>query len=107
VALSLAALIALPFGALIAIARFPGRGVLILLLNGMMGLPPVVAGLIAYPLLSRSGPLGHLGLLFTPRAMPIAQALLIMPIIAALARRVIEDLWQLVLLAAAEHADAD
>src|SRR5215470_12964147 len=94
VATALAALIALPFGALIAITRFPGRDVLIVLLNGMMGLPPVVVGLVVYLLLSRSGPLGYLGLLFTPRAMIMAQAVLIAPIIAALARQVIEDLWE-------------
>jgi tungstate transport system permease protein len=94
VATALAALIALPFGALISITRFPGRDVLIVLLNGMMGLPPVVVGLAVYLLLSRAGPLGYLGLLFTPRAMVIAQAVLIVPIIAALARQVIEDLWE-------------
>jgi tungstate transport system permease protein len=94
VATALAALLALPFGALIAITRFPGRNVLIVLLNGMMGLPPVVVGLVVYLLLSRSGPLGYLGILFTPQAMIIAQAVLITPIIAALARQVIEDLWE-------------
>ncbi len=89
-----AALIGLPFGALIGLTRFPGRGAVTVFLNSMMGLPPVVAGLLIYLLLSRSGPLGWLGLLFTPQAMIIAQAFLITPIIAALTRQVIEDLWE-------------
>ena len=88
-----AALFALPLGAWIALARFPGRQVCIAVLNGMMGLPPVVIGLLIYLLLSRAGPLGSLGVLFTPPAMMLAQALLIFPIIAALARQVIEDAW--------------
>ena len=66
---------------------------MIVILNGCMGLPPVVVGLVVYLLLSRSGPLGHFGILFTPQAMIIAQALLITPIIAALTRQLIEDLW--------------
>lgn len=90
----LAAAVGLPFGALVALTRFPGRGALIVLLNAMMGLPPVVVGLVVYLLLSRSGPLGSLGLLFTPQAMILAQALLIAPIIAALTRQAVEDLWQ-------------
>jgi tungstate transport system permease protein len=88
-----AALIGLPFGALIALARFPGRELTIVVLNALMGLPPVVVGLAVYLLLSRSGPLGSWGLLFTPQAMIIAQTILIVPIIAALARQTIEDLW--------------
>src|SRR5262245_27443823 len=88
-----AALIGLPFGAVIALARFPGRALAIVVLNALMGLPPVVVGLAVYLLLSRSGPLGSWGLLFTPQAMVIAQTILITPIIAALARQTIEDLW--------------
>ena len=76
-----------------ALTRFPGRNVLIVILNGSMGLPPVVVGLVVFLLLSRSGPLGPFGILFTPQAMIIAQAVLIAPIIAALTRQVIEDLW--------------
>jgi tungstate transport system permease protein len=86
-------LIALPLGATVALTRFPGRNALIVVLNGAMGLPPVVVGLLVYLALSRSGPLGPFGLLFTPRAMIIAQAVLITPIIAALTRQVVEDLW--------------
>ena len=90
----IAACIGLPLGALLAVARFPGRQSLLVLLNALMGLPPVVAGLLIYILLSRSGPLGELGLLFTPTAMVIAQALLITPILAALARQVLAGLWE-------------
>ena len=79
--------------ALTAIGRFPGRRTAIVVLNGFMGLPPVVVGLVVYLLLSRSGPLGSYGLLFTPTAMVIAQTLLIAPIVAALTRQVIEDAW--------------
>jgi tungstate transport system permease protein len=93
-ALLVAALIGLPLGALLAIARFPGRGAILAVLNALMGLPPVVAGLLIYLLLSRSGPLGHLGLLFTPGAMIVAQAVLITPILAALSRQVLEGLWE-------------
>src|SRR5262245_33073512 len=89
----LAALIGLPFGAWLALVRFPGRDVVTVVLNALMGLPPVVVGLTVYLLLSRSGPLGSWGLLFTPQAMVIAQTILILPIIAALARQTIEDLW--------------
>jgi tungstate transport system permease protein len=85
--------VGLPLGALVALTRFPGRNALIVFLNGCMGLPPVVVGLLVYLLLSRSGPLGPFGLLFTPRAMIIAQAALITPIVAALTRQLIEDLW--------------
>jgi len=88
-----AALVGMPLGALVALTRFPGRSALIVVLNGLMGLPPVVVGLLVFLLLSRSGPLGFLGLLFTPRAMILAQAILIAPIIAALTRQTIEDLW--------------
>ena len=88
-----AALIGMPLGATVALTRFPGRATVVVVLNGLMGLPPVVVGLLVFLTLSRSGPLGALGLLFTPSAMVIAQALLIMPIIAALSRQVIEDLW--------------
>ncbi len=78
---------------MIALTRFPGREASIVVLNALMGLPPVVVGLLVYLLLSRSGPLGSWGLLFTPRAMVIAQTILVAPIIAALARQTIEDLW--------------
>jgi tungstate transport system permease protein len=88
-----ACVIGLPLGALVALTRFPGRSGLTVLLNGAMGLPPVVVGLVVFLLLSRSGPLGPLGLLFTPQAMIIAQAVLIAPIIGALTRQLIEDLW--------------
>jgi tungstate transport system permease protein len=93
VAVALAALIGMPLGALLALTRFPGRSVLIVLLNALMGLPPVVAGLAVYLLLSRSGPLGALGILFTPAAMVVAQTILIIPIVAAPTRQTIEDLW--------------
>lgn len=92
-AVVVAAVIGLPLGAFLALTRFPGRAGLIVILNAFMGLPPVVVGLAVFLLLSRSGPLGDLGILFTPRAMIIAQALLILPIIAALARQTIEDMW--------------
>jgi len=92
-AVLLAALIGVPLGALLALTRFPGREAAIVLLNAMMGLPPVVAGLAIFLLLSRSGPLGSWGLLFTPQAMVIAQTLLVAPIIAALSRQTVEDLW--------------
>jgi tungstate transport system permease protein len=92
-AVLLAALIGMPMGALLALIRFPGRSVLVVTFNALMGLPPVVVGLAVYLLLSRSGPLGELGLLFTPTAMVIAQTILIVPIIAALTRQTVEDLW--------------
>jgi tungstate transport system permease protein len=94
IAVLIAAALALPFGAWIALSKFPGRDVIIAILNGMMGLPPVVVGLLVYLLLSRAGPLGAFGILFTPAAMSVAQAILIFPIIAALARQVIEDAWE-------------
>ena len=93
VATLLAAAAGMPAGAALALASFPGRQAVIVLLNGLMGLPPVVVGLVVFLLLSRSGPLGTFGLLFTPTAMIIAQAILIAPIIAALTRQLIEDLW--------------
>jgi tungstate transport system permease protein len=89
-----AALLGLPLGALLAVARFPGRQAVVVALNALMGLPPVVAGLLIYLALSRSGPLGGLGLLFTPGAMVIAQTLLIAPILAALSRQAMEQLWE-------------
>ncbi|WP_159585564.1 ABC transporter permease [Chelativorans xinjiangense] len=92
-AVAIAGLIGLPLGAVLALTRFPGRTALVVTLNGFMGLPPVVVGLTVYLLLSRSGPLGELGLLFTPIAMIIAQSLLVLPIVAALTRQTIEDLW--------------
>jgi tungstate transport system permease protein len=92
-ALLVSAVIGLPAGAALALARFPGRSVLVVTLNALMGLPPVVAGLIVYLMLSRSGPLGWLGILFTPSAMIVAQTLLITPIIVSLTRQVVEDLW--------------
>lgn len=92
-ALVIAAVIGLPVGAALAVGRFAGRGLLVVMMNALMGLPPVVAGLMIYLLLSRAGPLGSLGLLFTPTAMIIAQALLILPIVVSLTRQVVEDLW--------------
>ena len=83
----------MPIGALLAVGRFPGRRALIVLFNGLMGLPPVVVGLLVYLLLSRAGPLGQFGLLFSPTAMVIAQAILVTPIVAALTRQVIADAW--------------
>ena len=91
-AVALAGLVGVPLGALVALTRFRGREAVIVTLNALMGLPPVVAGLAVYLLLSRSGPLGSWGLLFTPQAMIIAQTLLVTPLIAALARQTIEDL---------------
>jgi tungstate transport system permease protein len=92
-AVLLASLIGLPLGAWLALSRFRGREGAIVILNALMGLPPVVVGLCVYLLLSRSGPLGSWGILFTPAAMIIAQTILIIPIVAALARQTIEDLW--------------
>jgi tungstate transport system permease protein len=92
-ATALAALVGLPLGALVGLTRFRGRDAVVVLLNALMGLPPVVVGLLVFLLLSRAGPLGAFGILFTPEAMIIAQAILIFPIIAALTREVIEGLW--------------
>jgi tungstate transport system permease protein len=93
-AVALAAIIGLPLGAAIAVGRFPGRQGVVVVLNALMGLPPVVVGLFIYLLLSRAGPLGSLGLLFTPKAMVIAQTVLVLPIVAALARQSVEDAWR-------------
>jgi tungstate transport system permease protein len=93
IAVFVATLIGLPLGAAVALYSFPGRTIITVFLNALMGLPPVVVGLVVYLLLSRAGPFGVLGLLFSPTAMIIAQTILITPIIAALARQVIEDLW--------------
>ncbi len=91
-AMTISCAIALPIGAALGMIRFRGRGAAIILLNALMGLPPVVVGLCVYLMLSRAGPMGWLGLLYTPTAMIIAQSILITPIIAALSRQVIEDL---------------
>ena len=93
-AVALASLLGLPLGAAIAVGRFPGRQAVIVVLNALMGLPPVVVGLVIYLLLSRAGPLGAFGLLFTPKAMVVAQTVLVLPIIAALARQSVEDAWR-------------
>lgn len=90
-----ATLLGLPLGAALAVWRFPGRQLLIVGANALLGLPPVVVGLALYLLLSRSGPLGFLGLLFTPSAMVIAQAVLALPIVTALAHRAAAELWTL------------
>ena len=97
-AVGIASIIGLPLGAAVALFQFRGRNIIVIFLNAIMGLPPVVVGLIVYLLISRSGPFGVFGLLFTPKAMIIAQVILVSPIIAALARQIIEDLW-------AEYAD--
>jgi tungstate transport system permease protein len=93
-AVLLASILGLPLGAALAILRFPGWNAVVVVVNAFMGLPPVVAGLFVYVLLSRSGPLGDLGLLFTPTAMVIAQVVLVTPIIAAVSRQMVEDLWR-------------
>lgn len=93
-AVAIASILGLALGSLVAVSRFPGRGLVIAVLNATMGLPPVVIGLLVYLLLSRAGPLGAYGLLFTPTAMVIAQVILITPIIAALSRQTIEDAWR-------------
>jgi len=93
IAVAIAAFIGLPVGAAIALFRFRGRFFIVVAVNALMGMPPVVVGLIVYLLLSRAGPFGVFGLLFTPTAMIIAQVVLVTPIIAALTRQVIEDLW--------------
>jgi tungstate transport system permease protein len=89
-----ASCIGLPLGAALAITRVPGRNAAVVAVNALMGLPPVVVGLVVYLALSRSGPLGGLGLLFTPAAMVIAQVVLVTPIVAAVARQIVEDLWR-------------
>jgi tungstate transport system permease protein len=92
-AVLISAMVGLPLGALLAVEQFRARHAIIVLLNALMGLPPVVVGLLVYLLLSRAGPLGELGILFTPSAMVIAQAVLVTPIIAALSRQTLEDAW--------------
>jgi tungstate transport system permease protein len=92
-AVAISCIVGLPVGAALAVSRFPGRRAVVVVLNALMGLPPVVVGLAVYLLLSRAGPLGALGLLFTPTAMVIAQTILITPIVAALSRQVVEDAW--------------
>ncbi|MDP2356904.1 MAG: ABC transporter permease, partial [Beijerinckiaceae bacterium] len=91
-AMVFAALIGLPLGALLGLASFPGRSLFIVMVNALMGLPPVVAGLLVFLVLSRSGPLGSLGWLFTPKAMIVAQTVLVLPIVIALTRQIVEDL---------------
>ena len=91
-AVLIAAVLGFPLGAAVALWRFPGRGIMIVVLNALMGLPPVVAGLIVYLLLSRAGPLGEWGFLFTPGAMVVAQVVLVLPILAALSRQKVEEL---------------
>lgn len=93
-AVVLGTLIGLPLGACLAIGRFPGKDVAAVIMNGLMGLPAVVVGVVVYLLLSRSGPFGEFGLLYTPTAMVIAQTLLVVPLMAAIARQVVEDVWQ-------------
>jgi len=93
-AVLLSALLALPLGALLAVGNFAGRRTLTVVVNGFMGLPAVVVGLLVYLLLSRAGPLGPLGLLFTPMAMVIAQAILVAPLLAALTRQTVADAWR-------------
>ncbi len=92
-AVAIGAILGVPFGAFLALTRFPGRQATIVLLNALMGMPPVVLGLGVFLALSRSGPLGSWGLLFTPAAMIVAQTILVIPIIAALTRQTIEDMW--------------
>ncbi|KXO07595.1 ABC transporter permease [Marinobacter excellens] len=91
-AVLIAAVLGFPLGAAVALWRFPGRGAMVVVLNALMGLPPVVAGLMVYLLLSRAGPLGEWGLLFTPGAMVIAQVVLVLPILAALSRQKVEEM---------------
>jgi tungstate transport system permease protein len=92
-AVAVATLAALPFGAALAVARFPGRQGIVVVVNALLGLPAVVVGLAIYLLLSRAGPLGAFGILFTPAAMVVAQAVLVFPLIAALARQSVADAW--------------
>ncbi|GLO73516.1 ABC transporter permease [Phaeobacter italicus] len=92
-ALAVACLIALPLAALLAVRRFRMRRATIAVLNALMGLPPVVVGLVVYVMLSRAGPFGVLGLLFTPTAMIIAQVIIIVPLVASIAHQSLRDLW--------------
>lgn len=89
----IACALGLPLGGLVAACRFPGRRAAIVSLNALLGLPSVVVGLLAYLMLSRAGPLGELGILFTPLAIVAAQALLVLPMVAALSRQFVEDAW--------------
>lgn len=93
-ALVIGALLGLPLGAWLAVSKFPGRAALNVALNALMGLPSVVVGVLVYLALSRSGPLGSYGLLFSPGAMIIAQSLLVVPLIAAVTRQIVEDVWK-------------
>ena len=93
-AVAIATLVGMPIGASIAVARFPGRQAVIVLLNALLGLPAVGVGLLVYLLLSRAGPLGEFGILFTPAAMVVAQSILVAPIIAAFSRQAVEDAWR-------------
>ncbi|MEB8389217.1 ABC transporter permease [Rhodobacteraceae bacterium KMM 6894] len=93
IALVIASAIALPLAALLSVKRFRARRVVIAIMNALMGLPPVVVGLVVYVMLSRSGPLGVLGLLFTPTAMIIAQVIIIVPLIASIAHQSLRELW--------------
>ena len=90
---TMACIVGLPLGAAIAVSEFPGKRTVIVVLNALMGLPPVVVGLFVYLMLSRAGPLGAWGILFTPTAMVIAQTILIAPLMAALSRQVVADAW--------------
>jgi len=90
----LACAVGLPLGAAVAVAGFPGRRGVIVVMNALLGLPSVVVGLVVYLLLSRAGPLGSWGILFTPRAIVIAQTLLVIPMVSALARQTVEDAWR-------------
>jgi tungstate transport system permease protein len=92
-AVGLASIVGLPLGAMVAVWRFPGRDIVAIILSAMMGLPPVVVGLLLYLLLSRAGPLGDFGLLFSPTAMILAQCVLVIPIIASFTRQTIADLY--------------
>lgn len=93
-AVAIGLLIGLPAGACLAVGRFRGKQVLAVIANGFMGLPSVVVGVVVYLLLSRSGPFGELGLLYTPAAMVIAQIILVVPLMAAISRQVTEDAWR-------------
>lgn len=93
-AVALGTLIGLPLGACLAVGRFPGKHAVAVLINGCMGLPSVVVGVVVYLALSRSGPFGDLGLLYTPTAMVAAQTVLVVPLMAAIARQVVEDAWR-------------
>ena len=93
-ACALAAGFGMAGGAWLAVARFPGHRAIVAALNTLLALPSVVVGLVVYLLLSRSGPLGSLGILFTPRAMVVAQTILVLPVVAALTRQLIADAWR-------------